>query len=350
MVHSYERGRGRVLGMAVAVALALDACGGAPGPHATTTSRAAAANAIGGAVVATVRLPQYGNGVATAADGRAYVAVASNKVVIVDTAHAAVAATVDVDGEPFAIAVTPDGRRAYAVDLRGEEIAVVDTAHAKQTNRISLGTIRRPGRRPSAVASADGQRIFVGEATQDHLVVIRTDSDRVEKEIFLDVHPVAVAVTADHRFVYVVGCRFACIDGTLLILETAGLTTVNTIPLASVPTAFVITPNGRRAYVANGMDATVSAVDLVTRNTIDTIPVGPQPGGIAVDAEGRAVYVTSFATGRLSAISTVTNTVVATTKVGGSPRAVVLSRDGRHAFVTHSSNTLSIVDLSGFGH
>lgn len=348
-MHAYGRGRGRVLGMTVVVALALGACGGAPRPRTTATNRAAAAHAIGGAVVATVRLPQYGNDVATAADGRAYVSVASNKIVIVDTARAAVAATVDVDGEPFAIAVTPDGRRAYSVDLRGEEIAVVDTAQAKQTTRIALGTLRRPGRRPSAVASADGGRIFVGEATQDHLVVIRTDSDRVEKEIFLDFHPVDVAVTRDERFVYVVGCRLACTDGTLLILETAGFTTVNKIALASVPTAFTITPNGRRAYVANGMDATVSAIDLVTGNTIDKIPVGPEPVGIAVDAAGQAVYVTSFATGRLSAISTVTNTVVATTKVGGTPRAVVVSRDGRHAFVTHSSSTLSIVDLRGFG-
>ncbi|MEO7434633.1 MAG: beta-propeller fold lactonase family protein [Candidatus Binatia bacterium] len=349
MTHATEMGRGRMLGMAVVVATALGACSGAPGPRATAASRAGAAAAVGGAVVATVRLPQYGNDVATAADGRAYVSVSSNEIVIVDTAQAAVAATVGVDGEPFAIAVTPDGRRAYSIDLRGEEIAVVDTAQAKQTNRISLGSVRRPGRRPSAVASADGQRIFVGEATQDHLVVIRTDSDRVEKEIFLDFHPNDVAVTGDNRFVYVVGCRLACTDGTLLIIETAGFTTVSKIALASVPTALAITPNGRRAYVANGLDATVSAVDLVTQNTIDTIPVGPQPVGIAVSADGRAIYVTSFANDQLSAISTVSNTVVATAPIGDSPRAIVVSRDGRRAFVTHSSNTLSIVDLAGLG-
>src|SRR5689334_15646028 len=117
MARPYIEGRRQwVLAGAVVTALAIGGCGAAPGPRATATNRAAAANAISGAVAATVRLPQYGNDVATAADGRAYVSVAGNKVVIVDTAHATVAATIDVDGEPFAIAVTPDGRRAYSVD------------------------------------------------------------------------------------------------------------------------------------------------------------------------------------------------------------------------------------------
>jgi YVTN family beta-propeller protein len=357
MAHPYGHGRWRsgrrtaFLIAAVVAVLGQAGCGGAPrAPRPSATeARAAAGHAIGGAVVATVRLPDFGNDVTTAADGRAYVSVSSNRIVIVDAAAAKIEASVEVDGEPYALAVTPDGRRAYTVDLRGEEIAVVDPPHGKQVGRIPLGTMRRPGRRPSAAASADGRRVFVGEAAQDHLVVIRTDRDQVEKELFLDFHPVDVATTGDDRFVYVVGCRLACVDGTLRIIETTNFSTVSTIPLPTVPTAMVVTPNGRRAYVANGRDATVTAVDLVTQNVIDTIPVGPEPVGIAIDAEGRAVYVTSFAAGRLSAISTVTNTVVATTKVGGSPRAVVVSRDGRRAFVTHSTNTLSIVDLSGFG-
>jgi len=296
-----------------------------------------------------VRLPASGNDVATGADGRAYVTVASNAVVIVDTVAAKIAATVDVDGEPSALAVTPDGRRAYAVDLRGEAVAVVDTAQGKQQRRIPLGTMQRPSQRPAAVVSADGQRVFVGESGRDHLVVIRTDTDRIEKDLGLDFHPVDVGVSSDGRFVFVVGCRLACVDGTLLIVETQGFSTVRRIDLPSVPTGMVVTPDGRRAYVAHGRDGTVSSIDLVTPQPPATIPVGPEPAGIAIDAAGTAVYVTSFATGRLSAIATATSTVVATTKVGAQPRAVVVSRDGTRAFVTHATNTLSIVDLSGFG-
>ncbi|MEO6027882.1 MAG: YncE family protein [Candidatus Binatia bacterium] len=349
MTYLLKRARsGWVVALVVVLAFGSGCSVASPKPS-PAASRAAAGRAIRGSVVATVRLPDYGNDVAIGADGRAYVTVASNKVVIVDTAAAKIAATVDVDGEPYALAVTPDGRRAYAVDLRGAEVAVVDTAHAKQKSRIPLGTMRPPSQRPSAVISADGQRVFVGQSGRDHLVVIRTDADQIEKDLFLDFHPVDVAVSSDGRFVFVVGCRLACVDGTLLIVETQGFSTVRRIELPSVPTGMVVTPNGRRAYVANGRDGTVSSIDLVTQQPLATIQVGPEPGGIAIDAAGTAVYVTSFTTGRLSAIATATNSVVATTKVGAKPRAVVVSRDDRRAFVTHATNTLSIVDLSGFG-
>src|SRR5688572_22718674 len=98
--------------------LGLVGCGGAARLSPRDAGVPAAAD---GAVVATVRLPDFGNDVATGADGRAYVSVASNKLVIVEVASAAVTATVDVDGEPYALAVTPDSRRAYLVDLRGSE-------------------------------------------------------------------------------------------------------------------------------------------------------------------------------------------------------------------------------------
>jgi YVTN family beta-propeller protein len=110
-----------------------------------------------------------------------------------------------------------------------------------------------------------------------------------------------------------------------------------------------VTPDGRRAYVADGRESQVSVVDLVGQTVLETIPVGPEPVGIAMNASGSAVYVTSFRDGTLTAISTGTNDVVGTARVGGSPRAVVVSRDGTRAFVTHSTSTLSIVDLAGLG-
>ena len=152
--------------------------------------------------------PDFGVDVATGAgSGRAYVAGASNKLVIVDPTAAAVAATVNIDGEPYAVAVTPDSRRAYVVDLRGEEIAVVDIAAARQKTRIAMGTMERPALRPSAAASRDGRRVYVANTAKDHLYVIDTTADEVVQDLFLDFHPSDVAVRSDGRFVFVVGCR-----------------------------------------------------------------------------------------------------------------------------------------------
>ena len=330
---------------AAALAIVLAGCGRAP-------VRPAAANGVGvvetadrGSVVATVELPDYGTDV-VAADGRVYVTTPRGKVIVVDPSAARVAAEVVVDGEPYALAVTPNGRRVYVADLHGRGVSVIDTANGRVTTRIPVGTLRRPSQPPSVAASDDGSRVYVGDTAHDHLIAIATDTDRVVKDLFLGFHPSDVAVGGDGRLVYVVGCRLRCTDGTLLAIDTGTWATVSRLALTSVPTAFAVTRDGRRAYIANGRDATVTAVDLSTQS-MTTIAVGPQPGGIALDPGGRFAYVTGFAAGRLSVIATATNAVVATYPITSAARAIAVSSDGRFAYVTHSTSILSIVELAG---
>lgn len=341
----------RVVVRLAAVGIVLTATG-CPSPaartHASPVGASARAGDAAGGVVA-VRLPDFGVDVATGADGRAYVAVPSNRILIVDPTTATVAAEVRVDGEPYAVAVTPDARRAYAVDLRGEEVAVVDTARAEQSKRIPMTSMRRPARRPSAAMSRDGRWLYVGNAARDHLFVIDTAVDAVAHDVFLDFHPIDVARAGDGRTVWVAGCRLACVDGTLAAIDAQRGKEITRISVPFVPSGIVVTPDGSRAYVANGREAHVTVVDLRARTILTTIHVGAEPVGIAMDAPGRVVYVTSFREGTLAAIATATDSVVATARVGDSPRAVVVSRDGTRAFVTHSTSTLSIVDLARFG-
>lgn len=53
------------------------------------------------------------------------------------------------------------------------------------------------------------------------------------------------------------------------------------ITTGSGPHGVVIDPTGRRAWVTNVYDATVSVIDLPTRTKIATIDVGAQPNGIS---------------------------------------------------------------------
>jgi YVTN family beta-propeller protein len=327
--------------IAVVVTLAvcgmLTACGGAPAP----VMRPAAS----GAVLATIGLRDWGTDVAAGAHGRVFVPVRTGKLLIVETTPARVAAEVGLDGDPYAVAVTPDGRRAYVVDFLGQYVSVVDAATATAKTRIPIGTRQRPSLRPSAAASRDGTRVYVGDTARDHLVVISTDADEVSQDLFLDIHPAGVASRADGRFVYVAGCRLVCTDGTLLEIDTSTYVITRRIPLASAPTGLVLTPDGRRAYVTNGEEGTVSSIDIASQR-VTTIPVGPEPIGIAMDDPGTLVYVTSFQAGMLYAISTADDRMVATAAIGKTPRAIAVSPDGTRAYVTSSSAVLSIVDLT----
>jgi YVTN family beta-propeller protein len=303
---------------------------------------------VPGAVVATVDLPDYGTDVAASVDGRVYVPVRSGKLLVVDAKTASVAATIPIDGEPYAVAVTPGGRRVYVVDYLGQYVTVVTAPELKVKKRIPIGTRRRPSLRPSVVASRDGRWVYVADTARDHLLTIATDTDEVANDLFLDFHPAAVDVSPDGRFVYVAGCKLLCTDGTMFQIDTRTHAIVSQIALGPRPSAMVIGPEGRFAYFVNAYDANVTAFDLAT-DRIATIPIGAEPIGIAIDRAGRRVVATSFRTGTLAMISTATNTLVTTAAVGDTPRAVAVSADGTRAFVTSSSSLLSIVDLTRVG-
>jgi len=303
---------------------------------------------VHGTVVATVDLPDYGTDVAASVDGRVYVPVRSGKLVVVDPKTASVAATIELDGEPYAVAVTPGGRRVYVVDYLGQYVTVVTAPELQVKKRIPIGTRRRPSLRPSAVASRDGRRVYVADTARDHVLAIRTDTDEIAHDLFLDIHPAGVDVSPDGRFAYVAGCKLLCTDGTLLEIDTESWEIVRRIALGPRPSGIVLTPDGRRAYLVNGYDANVTALDLATER-ITTIPIGAEPIGIAIDRAGRRVVATSFRAGTLAMISTATDGLVTTAAIGGTPRAVAVSADGTRAFVTSSSSLLSIVDLDRVG-
>ncbi len=335
-----EVGRAATIGVGLVAACGLAGCGGVT-RHATSHDATAAASAV----LATVALPDYGTDVAASADGRVYVTMSTGRLVIVDPKTATISAKVDIQGQPYAVAVTPGGRRAYVVDFLGQYVTVVTTADASVKTTIPIGTIQRPSLRPSAAASRDGRRVYVGDTADDHLLVIQTDADQVTKDMFLDIHPAGIDVSPDGRFVYVAGCRLVCTDGTLLEIDTGTYAITRRIALDASPNGIVLTPDGRRAYLANGADASVSSVDLATLR-VTKIAVGAEPIGIAMDRNGTRVYVTSFQAGTLAAIATATDTVIGTVPAGRSPRAVAVSPDGTRAYVTSSASVLSIVDLS----
>src|SRR5439155_8362567 len=89
------------------------------------------------------------------------------------------------------------------------------------------------------------------------------------------------------------------------------------VPVQIEPNSVAITPDGRKAYVANTVSGTVSVIPLnlrngsVSRPTVH-IPVGTEPYGLALTPNGTKLYVTNSRSNSVSVISTATDTVIAT--------------------------------------
>jgi DNA-binding beta-propeller fold protein YncE len=68
--------------------------------------------------------------------------------------------------------------------------------------------------------------------------------------------------------------------GQVLVYDAATLTLKNTIAVGRQPAEITFSADGKTAFVANGMDDNVMAIDPGHLKPVKaTLPVGPRPGG-----------------------------------------------------------------------
>lgn len=147
---------------------------------------------------------------------------------------------------------------------------------------------------------------------------------------------------------------------TVSMIDIATNTVIGTIDGFDGPSGFVITPNGKFAYVNNyggpggvgsGNGTTVRVVDLTTNAIIGpAITVGLAPAAMAITPDGAFIYVINYTdgnlgTGTISIINTSDNSVQLNAITGFSgPFAIAMTPNGKYAYITNfGSNNFSPV-------
>lgn len=121
--------------------------------------------------------------------------------------------TITVGKYPTAVAVTPDGTRAYVTNSVSDTVSVIDTA----TNTVDGTPI--PTEDPIGVAvTPDGSRVYVTNEAIDKVTVFDTADNSILDTISVGTYPHGVAVTADGSRVYVTNANTA---GTVSVISTA---------------------------------------------------------------------------------------------------------------------------------
>jgi YVTN family beta-propeller protein len=87
----------------------------------------------------------------------------------------------------------------------------------------------------------------------------------------------------------------------------------------------VFTPDSGHAYPCNVRSPTV--IDPTTNDT-DDIDTADLPRGLQLSSDGKRAYITNFGDRTLSVVDTITNSVATTVDVPGYPEAVAVSPDG----------------------
>lgn len=165
---------------------------------------------------------------------------------------------------PYAIAITPNGLRAYVTD--GTTVRVIDTNDASPTFNTLIAT-------PNLVGVFNG--------------------------------PNSIAITPDSKYAYVVNN----VDNSVLIIDTTTNSLVSAPDLMGAfnsPASIAITPNGLYAYVPNAGNNSVNVIRLAD-NTVLTTPdldgILTSPFDIGILPNGHYGYITNL-TGNVNVINT----------------------------------------------
>ena len=141
-------------------------------------------------------------------------------------------------------------------------------------------------------------------------------------------------------------------ESTLAIFDIEGrtLSPAGRVPVGKGAREVCVSPDGTRAYVPNGIDNTVTAIDLAEQKSIATIapPAMKRPDGCTVSPDSSKVYVSGFDSDDVAIISTATNQVLAhLTKLPKEPRRVMFTPDARQYYVsTEEGNEIVIFDAA----
>ncbi len=263
---------------------------------------------------------------------------------IFDTTRNAVTGTIKVpEGGPQFVAFTPDGTRAYVSIFNNQRtvnvVGVLDTATNAFITTIPVGI------RPFALeVTPDGKRVYVPNHDSGSITVIDTATNAVVDTIKVAPNPHWVDISADGKTLYAANHE----SNVVSVIDTATDRVLTTIPVGQSPHSILKHPTKPLLFNVNYDSSSMSIIDTNTNQVIKTVPTASHPQDISLAADGEHIYIAAVDDNVVQVFSMKTMEIVARIPVGQSPTSVAVTRDGRQAYVTNlNDGTVTILNLAG---
>lgn len=247
-----------------------------------------------------------------------------------------------IKGDPVSVC----GHLAYVGNVYSRDIAVIDMKEERLVKKLPM-----PGAPLNPTFSQDWTKLYVSNlGGTGSISIIDTRTATILRTIPAGRSgPSGLRTTRDGKYLVIsfIGGNIRE-AGALGVMDLATEKLVKLIPVQAQSERFDISPDGKRAYVANLGAQTVSVVDLEAGTIVATIPVEDKyPFNVVVSPRGHRVFVGSSAGSSILEIDTATNKALTTIRTLPGPNGLTFTTDGDTLLMTNVyAGTLSYYNLS----
>jgi YVTN family beta-propeller protein len=107
------------------------------------------------------------------------------------------------------------------------------------------------------------------------------------------------------------------------------------IPVGHVPRGLSLSPDGRRLFVTNSWDDTVTVIDTNTASVIATWPAGYEPSSVVEDRAGKRLFVADRIGNNITVLDAATGAEQETLEAGRGASYLAMTADGSRLYATH---------------
>lgn len=159
----------------------------------------------------------------------------------------------DLGVQPLAVAVAPDRRTLYVVDVRGGDLIPVSLGSGKPGTSVGVG------QEPLALAVApDGRTAYVADEAGDEVVPVNLSDHRAGTPIPVGEEPTALAVAPDDEAVFVVNG----VSDTVTPIATSDDTAGSALDVGVAPSSITVAPDATVAFVGNQNSQSLTPISL----------------------------------------------------------------------------------------
>jgi hypothetical protein len=307
-----------------------------------------------GAAVITNGFEVTGAGGAPSSGSLLYVSDgASGQIRAYSTVDNSLVRTIDANGQPNALALSPDQALLYAAGVADRSVSVMDTRLGAEVGRIGVD-----GNSGINAIAATSRRIYVvNTQLLDRVTVLDATTWAPAGEIVIgaNTYPSALRLDPTGLWLYAANrsTNPAQQNGTVSVIDTTSDAVVATIsfPPNVSPRGIAFRPDGQRAYVVAATGTYV--IDTATRTFVSPTPLPTTGGGNGAidvapypsDPAHSFAYIVSG--GRLWVFDVTADppAFVRSIQLGRTPISVRAMPDGSRVYIAHSgSKDLYVLD------